>query len=252
MKVSIITPTYNSESTIRRTINSVLSQSYNNVEYIVVDGNSTDSTLLILNSFQQEFKKKGYSYRFISEPDKGISDAFNKGIRLSTGELIGIINSDDWLGADAIQNIVEGVDDSHVAFCGDLNLFSSVGKFIKRRQSKPLLLPFGMYVMHPTVFIKRHVYERHLFDEKLRYVMDYDLMLRVRRDYRNAFKYIPFVIANMSGGGVSGDVLSVRNEERHVLYRYFSRVHLLFLMWIRKYALALVDMKKKTLNQFIK
>ena len=104
--ISIITVCFNSSKTIRQTIESVLNQTYTNIEYILVDGKSTDNTVAIIEEYAPQFTAKGIVYRWVSEPDAGIYDAMNKGIKLATGEWIGIINSDDWYELDACENML--------------------------------------------------------------------------------------------------------------------------------------------------
>lgn len=107
MLVSVITVSFNSEATIARTIESVLAQSYPELEYIIVDGASKDRTVEIAESFRERFAKKGFGYIIVSEPDKGMYDALNKGARLAHGELVGQVNSDDWYEPDAVQTMVD-------------------------------------------------------------------------------------------------------------------------------------------------
>ena len=107
MLVTIITVAFNSESTIKRTIEPVLGQTYDEIEYLVIDGLSQDGTVTIAESYKQAFIQKGYRYRVISEPDKGMYDALNKGAKLATGELVGQINSDDWYEKNAVKTMVE-------------------------------------------------------------------------------------------------------------------------------------------------
>ena len=120
MLVSIVTVCYNSEKTIRKTIESVLAQTYGQVEYIIVDGASTDNTVAVAREYEEQFRQKGYTYRIVSEKDRGIYDAMNKGLALASGELIGIINSDDWYEPDAVKTAAEKVFSASVP--ADLNI----------------------------------------------------------------------------------------------------------------------------------
>ncbi len=106
-RISIITATYNSQGTLIDTIESVLNQKYSNIEYIIIDGASTDSTLKIIQSYKENFKKADIDFRYISEPDNGIYEAMNKGISMATGEWIGILNSDDWYNDSAVSELVK-------------------------------------------------------------------------------------------------------------------------------------------------
>lgn len=217
--ISIVTPTYNSGKTIERTLKSVLNQSYPKIEYIIVDGGSSDRTIDFIKEYETIFFKKGYKYKYISEKDSGIADAFNKGIELATGDYVGIVNSDDWLEKDAVRNVVDNIDENHVVYCGELNLYDK-GRLIKRRKSRSSLLWLGMYIMHPTVFVKRSLYEKYKFDTELKISMDYDLILQIRKNFRNGFKYIPTVISNMELGGASADKVAMSKEELKVLKKH--------------------------------
>ena len=106
MLVSIITVAYNSEKCIRKAIESVLNQTYPHIEYTIVDGLSKDNTVAVAKEYEEKFQEKGYTYRIVSEKDNGIYDAMNKGIRMATGELIGMINSDDWYEPIAVETAV--------------------------------------------------------------------------------------------------------------------------------------------------
>jgi glycosyltransferase involved in cell wall biosynthesis len=133
--VSIITVAYNSENTIRDTIESVLNQTYTNIEYIIVDGLSKDHTFEIAKSYQNKFIQKGIAYTIKSEKDNGIYDAMNKGIKISQGEIIGIINSDDWYEQDTIEKVVESFKNTKFDyFFGDLRLIN--GKKTKIKHAK--------------------------------------------------------------------------------------------------------------------
>lgn len=221
VKITIITVCYNSGKTIQKTIESVLNQEYKDIEYIIVDGASSDNTLAIIKSFQPFFTDKGITYKWISEPDKGISDAFNKGIQLANGEIIGIINSDDWLEPNALALISNNLDDRHSIYCGSLKIYDEYSNFIKIRKSRPILLPLGMYIMHPTVFVKRDAYLKNKFDLELKITMDYDILLRFRNQ-RYKFKNINEVIANMRQGGLSCNVAAMRVEEKLTMKRNLS------------------------------
>lgn len=216
--VSIITISFNSEESIEQTIKSVLHQSYSNIEYIIVDGLSTDKTMDIVTSYSDVFKKKGFVFKYISELDNGISDAFNKGINLANGKLVGIINSDDWFEPDAVEIIVQNLDNNYNIYCGSLDLYDSNLNYLKMRKSRTYLLPLGMYVMHPTVFVERGIYANNMFDTNLKVAMDYDVLLKFRkRGFK--IKNIDKVISNMRLGGISWDIDRMRYEEKIVMKR---------------------------------
>jgi glycosyltransferase involved in cell wall biosynthesis len=214
--ISIITISFNSEKSIEQTIKSVLNQSYTNIEYIIVDGLSKDKTMGIVASYIEIFKEKNIILRFISEKDDGISDAFNKGVNMANGELVGIINSDDWLEHDAVETIVQNLENNIGIYCGWLNLYNPDLKYIKTRKSRPYLLPFGMYINHPTVFVRRKIYTNIIFDTKLKVAMDYDFLLKSLKQGVK-IKSIDKVIANMRLGGISCDMETMRFEEKIVM-----------------------------------
>lgn len=193
--VSIITIVYNGEKHIAGTIRSVAGQSYHNLEYIIVDGGSTDNTLAIVHT------SGDIVTRVISEEDRGISHAFNKGIQMARGSIIGMINADDWYAPDAVARVVGAMGDHDVAY-GDLQRW---------KQDRPEAIVKGdhrrlyreMTINHPTVFIRRECYLRYgLFDERYECAMDYDLLLRLLTA-GCSFIHVPAVLANMRWGGLS-------------------------------------------------
>ncbi len=202
MKISIITATYISEKNISSCLQSVAGQSFKNIEHVVIDGGSTDKTLEIVESFQSVSKT-------ISEPDKGIYDALNKGIRLATGDIIGFLHSDDELAApDTIQKIVEVFTNINVqGVYGNLVFVNNDDKVVRTWQSKPFErknIKNGWMPPHPTLFLGKEVYEKHgLFDISFKTAGDYDFMLRVMKDKEMELVYLPEVITRMRMGGVS-------------------------------------------------
>lgn len=242
IKISIVTPSYNSERTIKRALESILMQNYKNLEYIVIDGASTDNTIKILEEYKNRFDEKKIDYKYKSETDKGISDAFNKGIALTTGDYVGIVNSDDWLEIDAVRNVVDNIDNNHVVYFGDINLYEK-GHLIKRRKSRYFLLWLGMYIMHPSVFVRRSLYEKYQFDTELKISMDYDLMLQIRKNNRNGFKYIPIVISNMELGGASADKVAMRKEELKVMKKHLCIFQFYIVLIIKHMEKLLFDKK---------
>ncbi|MGE5681931.1 MAG: glycosyltransferase family 2 protein [Bacillota bacterium] len=179
MIISIITPTYNSEKTIRLNIESVLRQDFDDFEHIIVDNLSNDSTLEIIRDMYQKAGKQ-LKLRIISEKDQGISDAFNKGIAFSRGQVIGILNSDDFYFDDTVlkKTAIAFMNKDVLFTHGDVYFEDSVhGSNIRR----PLLCPaeIAMPYNHPTMFFRREVYEKYgVFDLNFRYAMDYELVMR--------------------------------------------------------------------------
>lgn len=193
--VSIITIVYNGEKFIEKCIKSVLDQSYPCIEYIIVDGGSTDHTVDIIKRYADSITS------WISEKDKGISDAFNKGLRLAKGEIVGIINADDWYESYAVQRAAQAIGDFDIVY-GDLRLWKN-DKVDFVLQGNHEYLEREMTVNHPTVFVKRECYEKYgLFSTQFKCAMDYDLMLRFKINHCR-FGYIPAVLANMRWEGLS-------------------------------------------------
>lgn len=198
-KISIITITYNSERTLEETINSVINQDYPNLEYLIIDGGSKDKTLSIIEKY------KSHINYFVSEPDKGISDAFNKGIRASTGEIIGIINSDDLLLPNALTNLVEAYESDVDVYRGDIIIWDQEKdlKFTSKPSMvfKPELK--NVIINHQATFVTKRTYERFgLFKVNYRYMMDQDLLIRLYQGGAK-FKYIPKELAVSRCGGVT-------------------------------------------------
>ena len=208
LKISIITITYNSERTIEETIKSVISQNYPDVEYIIIDGGSKDGTLDIVGGYED------YIDTIISEPDEGICDAFNKGIQNATGQLIGIINSDDLLVDGALDKLVAAYSPEVDVYYGNGRRLFADGH-TERYIAKPHeRLKKEMALVHPATFIRKDAYERYgKFDLSYKMCMDRELLLRMlTRGAR--FKYIPEELAIYRMGGISERNLSIVHEER--------------------------------------
>ncbi|MFD2543291.1 glycosyltransferase family 2 protein [Lacinutrix gracilariae] len=210
MKVSIITATYNSEATIASCMRSVIQQKYANIEYVIIDGNSSDSTLDRVKQLQSECLNN-IEVRILSEPDKGIYDALNKGINLATGGVIGFVHSDDILAnPNTIQNMVTTMKKNNLdGVYGDLQYVTKAdtNKVIRHWQSQtftPSLLKKGWMPAHPTLYLKREVYAKHgSFNLDYKIAADYDFILRVFKDNTLRFGYLSEVITKMRAGGAS-------------------------------------------------
>lgn len=177
-KISIITSCYNSEKHIEQCIQSVLGQNYKNLEYIIIDGGSTDKTLSIIDKYRDKIDY------FVSEPDKGISDAFNKGIKVATGELIGIINSDDFMMPGALNEIAAEYDPSVDVYRGYELLYYPKREITKAEypNNKFGILPIGNCICHEASFITKRTYEKiGLYKIDFKYMMDLDLFMRMYR-----------------------------------------------------------------------
>ncbi len=201
MKFSIITIAYNSEKTIGRAIQSVLDQVVPPYEYLIIDGNSQDDTVSVAESYRDAFESKGIQYIIKSEPDNGIYDAMNKGIKLSQGDVVGMINSDDWYEPNAIQvmNEVFEANPSLSMAYADLRIHLPHRTMVKR--SKMDRFPSSRNWNHPTTFIKRSVYEKLQYRNETIFD-DWDLYLRIRKAGYN-YQIVSKVLANFSFGGVS-------------------------------------------------
>lgn len=202
MKFSIITLSFNSELFINKCLNSILKLNYSNFEIIVIDGNSHDNTVNIINSLTRT------NDIIISEDDSGIYDALNKGIKNAKGDIIGVLHSDDtytnFYVLKEVSNIFEETNCDGVY--GDLNFIKN-GQIFRKWVSKKFnisLLNTGWMPPHPTLFLKKEVFEKHgLYDTNFKIAADYDFILRIFKDESLKFEYLPMVITNMSIGGVS-------------------------------------------------
>ncbi len=201
MNISIITVSYNSSQTIARTIESVLAQTYTDFEYLIIDGLSTDSTVEIAKRYEHQFESKGIPYRIISEKDKGMYDAINKGTRLAAGKIIGSINSDDWLEPNALQLVAKTYDETHFdMFYADLRIIKPTGNIVKHAKLSKFV--FTRYWNHPTTFITKELYGKYQYKLESMYD-DCDLMLRIRKEKSNKVVIKNEVIANFTFGGMS-------------------------------------------------
>ncbi len=223
MKISIITVSFNAVHSIADTFSSVAEQTYSNIEHIVVDGASTDGTLDIIERHRANIAK------IISEPDCGIYDAMNKGLRLATGDIVGFINSDDFYASpEVLARVAEVFADEHVDACyGDLCYVEqeNVAKIIRYWRSsafKPGLFSTGWVPPHPTLYVRRSVLERHgAFDLHYRIAADFELMARLIELHRIKTVYIPQVLVKMRLGGTTNhswsNILKQNREIWHAL-----------------------------------
>lgn len=218
MKISIITSTYNSESTLRDTFDSVLRQTYKDIDYCVVDGGSKDGTLDIIKEYSTKFEGK---MRWISEPDKGLYDALNKGIQRATGDVVGILNSDDFFTSDdvlaTVASSIEGVD----AVYGDIhfvqpdNLQKCV-RYYSSSRFRPWKMRFGYMPAHPSFYARREVFERYgLYSLDYKLAADYDMMVRLFCKHKITARYVRKDFVTMRTGGMSTNSFSSRLRLTH-------------------------------------
>ncbi len=220
VKISIITVCYNSAATITDTIESVLAQSYPNIEYIIIDGASKDQTLDIIYSYQDKIHK------IISEPDRGIYDAMNKGVLCSSGDIIGFINADDFYpAADIIEQVVLAFKQNLVdSVYGDLCYVNSDHpKSIVRYWRSSLFFPgsfgLGWCPPHPTFFVRREIYEKYgLFDINIQIAADIELMMRFLEVHAISSHYFSTILVHMRLGGTTNRSLrNIISQNKEVL-----------------------------------
>jgi glycosyltransferase involved in cell wall biosynthesis len=211
MKISIITVCRNSASTIRDSIESVLSQTYPYIEYIIIDGASRDTTLEIIREYGSRIAK------VISEPDKGLYDAMNKGIALATGDVIGILNSDDfYMDSGVIERVAAEFEanktdsvyaDLVYVRSDDLN---KVVRYYDSSYFSPERFAYGWMPAHPTFFVKKWVYDKYgVFRTDLKIGADFDLLARLLYKHSISYSYMQEVLVKMRMGGVSTSLSSL-------------------------------------------
>jgi len=208
VKISIVTAAFNSAATLEDTMKSVLAQTYTEIEYIIVDGASHDGTLDIIHRYEQLFNGR---MKWISENDRGIYDAMNKGIQMATGDVIGILNSDDYFTSnDVIKRMVDAFDVASLdAVYGDIHFIrdGQPDKCIRYYSSKPfrpLWLRFGFMPAHPSFYCRREVFEKAgLYKTDYKIGSDYEMMVRLFMVHKIRAKYLPLDFVTMRVGGAS-------------------------------------------------
>ncbi len=236
--VSLVTVVFNGERTIEQTILSVINQSYENVEYIIIDGCSTDLTFEIINNY------RNFITVFLSEKDEGIYDAMNKGIKLAKGELIGIINSDDWFELNAVEIVVNEFlkYPQKKIFHGDRFDIQFDGKKSIRKfnPSKAKFFLYGMTFNHPSMFVHREVYLKNIYNIELKALSDYEFTLKQFLIEENKFHYIPIAYVNYRLDGFSSTLklgsallegFKARKSAKLNLFFNFLSLFWRFLIW---------------------
>ena len=249
MKVSLITVTYNSENYLEDCISSVVRQSHKDIEHIIVDNNSTDHTLDIIRKYESSITK------WTSENDRGMYDAINKGIRMATGDILGILNSDDILvGDDVIESIVKVFEENNVdTVYGDLEYVSATdtNKIIriwKGRPFKRYRFRYGWMPAHPTFYIKRTLIEKYGYYENHYYTAaDYEFMARYLYKNKLSAYYLPKLIVKMRMGGLSNRSLyqRLRANRRDFLAMKRNNIPFAFFVAILKPLIKVTQFFKK-------
>lgn len=224
--VSIITVVYNGEKYLQQTIESVINQTYEHIEYIIIDGGSTDGTLDILKKYEEHI-----AY-WVSEPDNGLYDAMNKGIQIAKGELIGMINSDDWYELNAVETIVNTykANPSKAIFHADrYDVKPDETKAIRKFNPSTFKFKYyGMTYNHPSMFITANEYKEHLYSTKYKSHADYNFVFEALVRNKSMFHYVPETIVNFRLGGISAqmnlsesskDVFTIRKNNGFNLFQ---------------------------------
>ena len=240
IKFSIITPCYNSEKTIKRTIESVVNQSYKNIEYILIDGGSKDKTVEIIQEYQSKYPKL---IKYISEKDSGIYDAMNKGIKLATGDIVGIVNSDDYYELDALKNIYNNYDYSneYLIIYGMIRAIKNDKEYMVYNRNHEFLNE--QMINHPACFVTKKTYDDFgLYSLKYKLSSDYEFMLRCFNNKKVKFKGINNIISNFSYGGASGSPKALyENAQLKKEYNLISKYQ--YFKMIIKYYIVSVERK---------
>ena len=208
--ISIITATFNSAKTLKDTIQSVLRQTNKDFEYLIVDGGSTDETIDIVKSYESEFSGR---LKWVSEKDKGIYDAMNKGIKMASGDVVGILNSDDYFTSDDIlQTVADAFKRQEIdAIYGDIHFIRDGNpkkciRYYSSRMFRPFWLRFGFMPAHPSFYCKREVFEKAgLYSLDYKIGADYEMMVRLFKKYRIMSQYINKDFVTMRTGGASNN-----------------------------------------------
>jgi len=202
--VSIITVVYNGEKYLEQTIQSVINQTYENIEYIIIDGGSTDGTIDIIKKYSE------YISYWVSEPDKGLYDAMNKGIGIAKGKLIGMINSDDWYELDTVAIMAEAYKNNpkkSIFHADRYDIDDDGNKTIKKFHPSAFKFKYyGMTYNHPSMFITKYEYSKHLYNIHLKSLSDYQFTLEAFLRDKNLFHYIDKATVNYRLDGISAQI----------------------------------------------
>ena len=225
MKLSLITVTYNSSKTLTDTLQSVLSQTYSDIEYIIVDGASKDNTVSIIKEYEPQFLGQ---MKWISERDKGLYDAMNKGIRMATGDVVGILNSDDlFMDEKVLADVAAAFDEQTDAIFGNLYFVNQedVNQIVRVWKGSPYRsFKSGWHPAHPTFYVRREVYEKYGgFDTTFDVSADFELMLRLIEKHGIRTKYLDRYMVKMRMGGEStGSIKNIIRGNKNI-FRAFRK-----------------------------
>jgi glycosyltransferase involved in cell wall biosynthesis len=238
--VSIITVSYNSEKTIEKTIESVLNQSYDDIEYIIIDGDSFDHTVDIIKSYEDKFIKRGYDYKWISENDDGIASAWNKGLKIANGDIISLLNSDDWYEEHAVRKAVDclNVNKAEISYgickkISDGQVYNTIDRKLKKWK-----IYLNLNFSHTTCFKTRKTYDCvGLFDDNYDIALDIDFLLRAYNKKVNFKKCNN--ITFMKKGGISEKYeVEARKEYLQALIENGFNPFLSYLGYLIKFILS--------------
>lgn len=220
MKVSIVTVCWNSEKHIKSAIQSILDQTYSNIEYIIIDGGSKDGTLNIIREYEPQFNGR---MRWITENDTGIYDAMNKGIALTTGDVVGLLNSDDiYMSKNIVENVVNCFLENNIdSLFADLYYVKEddTNKIVRKwKTGERNRFSAGWHPAHPTFFVKKQVYNTYgVFDLKYKIAADFELMLRFLEKHNISSYYLKRYILKMRLGGESNrSLLNIKKGNREI------------------------------------
>lgn len=217
MKFTIITATYNSGKTLRDTIESVLKQTYSDIEYLIIDGASSDQTMDIVKEYEPQFEGR---LRWISEPDKGLYDAMNKGFKMATGEVIGILNSDDFFtSATVLEQVANALSASQVdAVYGDIHFVQDADlnrcvRYYSSRGFRRWKMRLGFMPAHPSFYCRKAIYDQYgAFDTSFKIAADFENLLRLIFVHRIRTVYLPLDFVTMRTGGASTSGMSSHKQ----------------------------------------
>lgn len=241
LKFTVVTVVFNGAAVIEKTIASVLNQEYAPYEYLIFDGESTDNTLEIVNRYRDAFKQKGISFVVVSEKDTGIYNAMNKGVKAAKGDFISYLNAGDWYEPDALKNMNAFYqEESFELSYGGLHYINPDGTVTNKMSKLDHFPVSSRHWNHPSMFLKREIYQKYGFDEHFRAYADFNLYLKLRRD-GTKIRVIDKVITNFVADGVSTNTdlkkVLTRAKEKYEAYRAsgYGRVY-----WFEAYGWELI------------